>query len=461
MKEKTRIKKFTLMKDISPLDEILFAVVVLFMFFTMFYADLTVTAQYSLTLIDSLFDGKFASFYQNAMASGIAPEGAVYDIGIYLVFAVWGFPVWVLRMLFGVSVLSAGSLLWYKFLLILFAVGNGIVVEKIAKELKIAAESRSMFLFTSLLFNFPILVAAQYDVVPLFFILLGTLQSIRKNRKGFLLYFSLAFTMKPFALLPFLIILLLEEKNIVGIVVNGIISVIPLGVCKLIYMVNPVNIDSNNSFLADMFPKLVEVQMNVGNGSVSVFALFLLIVCASAYCFKPRQDTAEDGRWLIWFLYLGWCGFCMFVPIYPYWIIYLAPFLALVNAYDETRTNFMGFLDLAANVGVILIMIYRYSWVYGGENTFRYLILKFLPQVADQSHSVGSILFKLHFDMFETVIFAVVFAAFGVIGYIAYGGLRRGRIENVPVQKIHNCQWKIRIGMLYGWSLLCILLVLV
>ena len=129
------------------------------------YADLTVTAQYSLTLIDSLFDGEFASFYKNAMNSGIAPEGAVYDIGIYLVFAVWGFPVWILKKIFGISVLAAGGLLWFKVLLVLFAVGNAIVTEKIAKELKIVTDGMRFFLFLSLLFNFPIFVAAQYDVI--------------------------------------------------------------------------------------------------------------------------------------------------------------------------------------------------------------------------------------------------------------------------------------------------------
>ena len=64
MKEnsKLRIRKITGVSDISPLDAILAGIVMLFLFLSMFYADLTVTAQYSLTFIDSLFDGEFASF---------------------------------------------------------------------------------------------------------------------------------------------------------------------------------------------------------------------------------------------------------------------------------------------------------------------------------------------------------------------------------------------------------------
>ena len=445
---------------ISLLDGILLGIVMLFMFLTMFYADLTVTAQYSLTLIDSLFDGEAASFYRNAMASGIAPEGAVYDIGIYLVFAVWGLPVWILKTFFGVSALSVGSLLWYKLLLVLFAVGNGLIVEKIAEEIKILSNDTGLFLCISLLFNFPILVAAQYDVIPLFLILNGVLWSIRGNRKLFLIYFSLAFTMKPFAMLPFLIILLWMEKRLFCIVINGIISVIPLGICKIIYMMNPVNVGSNNSFLADMFPKLIEVKIEAGNSSISLFVLGLSAVCLVSYCFKPKKDTVADGRWLILFLYLVWCSFCIFVPIYPYWVIYLAPFLVLVTGYDRTRTNLVYFLDLIVNVGMIVTMVFRYSWVYGGEKTFSYLLLKFLYHEEREGHSVGELLSVLQFHLFGTVVFTCTLAALAAIAYFACVSLKRDPSDRVPVQEVHKWHWKVRIGILYGWSFLCILLIL-
>ncbi len=462
MKEnsKLRIRKITGVSDISPLDAILAGIVMLFLFLSMFYADLTVTAQYSLTFIDSLFDGEFASFYKNAMSSGIAPEGAVYDIGIYLVFAVWGLPVWILKKLLGISALATGSLLWFKLLLVLFAVGNALVTEKIAKELKIVTDGMSFFLFLSLLFNFPIFVAAQYDVIPLFFILCGILKSIRGDKKGFLIYFSFAFTMKPFAMLPFLIILLFNEKRLVPIGINGIVSMIPLGICKIAYMLNPVNVNSNNSFLADMFPKLIEVKIEAGNSSISIFTLCVLIVCVFAYCYKPQKDAAVDGRWLIWFLYLVWCGFCMFVPIYPYWIIYLSPFLVLMTLCDRTKTNLLCFFDLIANVGMLTIMIFRYSWVYGGENTFSYLLLKYLYRGENREHSVGGLLSSLHFDMFETVVFTATFVALASIAYIAYQDLKCKELNCGTIQSIHKWQWKARIGLLYGWSLLCILHIL-
>ena len=103
--------------EISRADLLLLTLAAGFCFLTMYYSDITITSRFSLTLWDSLFDGRLLSFYDNALASGVAPEGAVYDIGIYAVFAIWGLPVWILRNVAGLDPMSVGSLLWFKLLL--------------------------------------------------------------------------------------------------------------------------------------------------------------------------------------------------------------------------------------------------------------------------------------------------------------------------------------------------------
>ena len=96
-------------------------VALLVCFFTMYYADITVTSRFSLIFLDSLFDGSPLSFYSNALASGIAPEGAVYDIGMYIIFAVWNLPVWILQKTARLNAMSVGALLWVKLLPVLCA----------------------------------------------------------------------------------------------------------------------------------------------------------------------------------------------------------------------------------------------------------------------------------------------------------------------------------------------------
>lgn len=455
--ERIELKKYKL----SVLEVVFLSIALGFMFLTMFYADLTVTAQFSLTLIDSLFDGKFASFYNNALAMGIAPEGAVYDIGIYLVLAVWGIPVWILKSFLGIDVLSIGSLLWFKLLLVFFAIGCGIIIGKIAEEIDVKKEYAEKMWIFSLLFIFPVFVAAQYDIIPLLFMLNAILYAIRGNMKYCIVNFAIAFTMKPFALMTFLVVVLIKEKNIFKIAKDGIISIIPLAICKIIYMLNPVNNASNNTFLASMFGKLLEIGIDVGNGRISLFCLFLFIICIAAYLYESKNEPEKDGKWIIWLLYLTWMNFCVFTSAYPYWIIYMAPFMVLVVLYDELKLNFLLVMDLIINVGIIAIMTFRYSWVYGGTDTFSYLILKPWRNIKEDVGSIGNLLSILKLDTFIPTIYAIVLGALLVVAYIGYIHMKKETVNAMAEEKINKLHWWIRIIFLYGWCAVCILLLLI
>ena len=133
----------------------------------MYYADITVTAQYSLCFIDSLFDGKPFSFYNNALMSGIAPEGAVYDVGMYIIFAIWNLPIWILGKIADINILGIFPLLWFKTLLIVFAYGTLWLLKKIVSYLKFDEYTVKYLKWVYILaplFVFPVFVAAQYDI---------------------------------------------------------------------------------------------------------------------------------------------------------------------------------------------------------------------------------------------------------------------------------------------------------
>lgn len=449
-----------LKKKFSKTEIFLVGFIFIFIFMTMFYADITVTAQFSLTLIDSLFDGKFASFYNNALATGIAPEGAVYDIGIYIVFAVWGLPIWILNKLLGVSALSVGSLLWFKLLLVIFALGSEIVIEKIAAEINVNQNlAGKLYIFSPLLI-FPVLVVAQYDIIPIFFMLNGVMYAIQEDKRKSLIHFAISFTMKPFALLTFLVVLLVKEKNIFNILKAGILSIIPLVVCKGIYMLNPVNNASNNTFLMSMTHKLFDVSIDVGNGRVSIFCLFLFVICIVAYRKKTQNDKVRDGRWIIWLLLLVWMDFCIFTSAYPYWIVYFSPFLILVTLYNISELDFALVMELAGSVGIIILMTLEYSWVFGGENTFKYLLLKQMVS-NEKMHSVKDILCVFKFDSLEPPIFAATIAALASVAYLGYTKIGANTDSVLDIKLVNKWHWIGRIALLYGWCLLCVLLLLI
>ena len=443
------------------IEFIALALVYGFIFFTMFYADLTVTLQFSMTYIDSLFDGKFASFYNNALSTGIAPEGAVYDVGIYFIFAIWGLPVYILNKLFHVSYLSVGSLLWFKLLLVVFAFAIKWVIEKIAEEVGIDAKKVGKWWLVSPLMVFPALVAAQYDIIPVFFMLLGVLYAIKDEKLKCVLFFSISFIMKPISLIGFVIVLLIKEKKIVDIIKYGILSVVPILVCKLIYMINPVNNPTNNDFVAMNLKGLFDVGIDLGNEKISLFILVFFLICAFCFMYKPKENRESDGKYLIWCLYLVWLSFCVFTSVYPYWIIYMAPFIILISFFSKDGINKILIMESIASIGFILVLTYKYTWVYGGSKTYSYLLLQNIYVNKQDVSTVAGALNALGLGSFMSAIYAVVVGAFLVIAYKGYISLKHDEKENNESEKICSLQWWVKIAFLCAWCVLTLLILLI
>lgn len=192
-------------------------------FFTVHYTDIMITYKHSLEFLNCAWEGKLSEFYlyTNTYVEGLGNVGvAMYPMTVYLIFAIWNLPIWLL--------MKAGLLwypdsrpcwLWCKGLLIVALVGACWLMCSILKEVGKKREEQEEALFlllTALLFVEPIFAAAQYDIICLFFILLGIRQRLRDGRLTLkvVLIFAWASTLKFFALLVFAIVVLLDEKRL-------------------------------------------------------------------------------------------------------------------------------------------------------------------------------------------------------------------------------------------------------
>ena len=304
--------------EISRADLLLLTLAAGFCFLTMYYSDITITSRFSLTLWDSLFDGRLLSFYDNALASGVAPEGAVYDIGIYAVFAIWGLPVWILHNVAGLDPMSVGSLLWFKLLLAVSVAACLRLFWQIAKELgytKTVRAYASLVFLTSATLFFPVMVAAQYDIIPLFFILCGVFFWMKGEWKKFLIYFAVAATMKPFALLPLAVLVLLREKRIRRILLYLALAVLPMFLLKGIYSLSAGYRASCGSFLTTMLPMLLRVSIHIDNVDMSLFAVGVIGIYIFAYWRKDGESAVQNNRVAILVLAGIWAVFCLFVDL--------------------------------------------------------------------------------------------------------------------------------------------------
>lgn len=453
------LKKFA-WHELSKTDLILFLLGILFCFLTMYYWDITVTSRFSLIFIDSLFDGKFLSFYDNALSSGIVVEGAVYDIGFYLIFALWGLPVWILQKVVGLDPMSVGSLLWFKCLLLVFVAGSFAAFRRILTEVGYEKEVRDsaglMYLLSPLLI-FPVLVSAQYDIIPLYFILEGISCYLQGKKKSFLILSAVAMTTKPFAILPAVALILLREKKIRRILLDVVCSLIPMMLLKMLYSLSPGYRESCGNFLAGMLPALLNVSVELGNVQVSVFVLGLIAIYIYAYAQKETGRPVEDHRRALLVVGGVWAVFCLFVNVNmnPYWSVYLAPFLVMAVFMNGTNLNLSLILELVFHICLTILFVLKFTWVYGGSNMFEYLLLKPLYHslMGDQDGvTVAGILRKLMMEELRPALGAALVASIGGIFLLAAKGLRTGVSE--PDGKMDVWHVRARIAFVYVWILL-------
>lgn len=443
---------------------------------TMYYADMTVTGPFSVILWDSLLDGRLFSFYGNCFASGIAPEGAVYDIGLYLIFAVWNFPVWILNRLAGLGLTSVPALLWYKILPVLFVWMSANTVRELAEELGTAKKAAScagvLFLLSSMVV-LPVFVTAQYDSIPLYFILKGLFSYLRKDEgeeRRFYGYFAISLILKPLGVLILFLLILLREKNLFRIFVDLVRGCWLLILCKALCAISPDYRASTGGFLEKHLPDLLQAELPGGYGAVSIFVLGLAAVYLAAYFYDgTTKNSSENGRMSVLFSYGIWALFCAFGNMTPYWTIYLAPFLVLTFFLAGERRTSLLLADLVGELCLEIILIFKFSWVYGGEKTFSYLLLKPLCGKilrGERAVTVAGAFRNLGVEAYLPVLEGVLLAFLLMTALCTYQSIRAlGAKESIPEPEqtafvgslrvnVLRCHIGVRILLIYGWILL-------
>ena len=444
---------------IKPVDIIAGVIILSFCFFTMYYADITVTCQFGITFLDSLFDGKGLGFYANALAAGIAPEGAVYDIGTYVVFGIWGIPIWLLKETVGVSVLSVGSLLWFKFLLVIFLFGTVYFVVKIALQLGFShheSAAISIIYILSSTVVMPVFVVAQYDVLALFFLLLGINCYLDRKEKQFFIWIAVSMTIKPLTGLILLLLILLFEKRIVYIIVDLIKGSSLMLLCKAVYSFSPAYRESCSGFLQKNIVNMFSSSIAGSYSDISVFVVGLVIIYIAAYFYDDSLDFIKKAKIAMVLCFCIWALFCAFGSMTAYWTIYMAPFAVFTIFMNRKYIDKMLMLDILSNIMLTFLLINSYSWVYGGDKTFSYLVLKgFCGKVltGNQGTTVAGLLRRvLPAGWYFAAAAGIMIACMIMTVYYAYKGITE---ENqVPLKQPQMYRWHFRgrIILYYIWA---------
>lgn len=356
----------------------------LIFFYSFIYNDIIETMRMGIDVWYSLFDGQLNYFYArrtpvDAIAYPKTVQG-VYDFPIYIVFALWNFPLWIVENFFDVDVFrSPLCLMWGKTLLLLASVMIMGALYHLCRTLEV--DEKNSFLavvlfLTSNFFMSSIIMMSAYDIVVLYFAILGIDYFFRGDMKKFTICFMCAIPLKFFALLIFIPLVLLREKRIWKIAGYVVVSVLPILVfrffipCRAVFEdPSSVALSLQNIFestelsnLAFLYTVTYEWETSLSRIYLSLaFWGMLYLIC---YFYNPGCEE-KIKKWGIYICFLTFANLFITCMTHPYWIMLLVPFTVIIMAMNSQYSYVNLVLETLMTWGMLLAQIFKFPWCFG------------------------------------------------------------------------------------------------
>ena len=344
-----------------------YATLLLF-YLTYFYTDVAITTRSGIDFWTYLFNGQIGQFYdlsKNMTFYDTLHCDALYDFSVYIIFAIWDFPLWLIEKLTKIDALySTPCLLWAKGIMLPFLAGCVIYLKKIGEELKFSKEKISwclLIFLTSAFVTSSIFVLCQYDIIGIFFSLIALYYYIKGDMKKFTLFMAISITMKNFALFIFLPLLLLKVKKVCNIVLYTLGSMSIFLASQILFTV--LGTTPAGSFLFAQMNKMLMGTIDLGLGNASLFIIVYLGILLFCYL-KQIDSTYELQRFSTYIPFAVWTAFFVFSESSPYWIILITPYFALMVCQNTALLKVNLWLDTFAGIGLILAQNLFFPWVF-------------------------------------------------------------------------------------------------
>ena len=144
------------------------------------YMDTNSIIRCGIDVFRSIVEGRFFEYYDFAAesrAAGLMVHAPTYDILFYLTIGIWEIPLAIYELITGKNAANSSVANMYsKLLLLVFLIAAAYVIYKIAIQIKLnekIAKWASFFFLTSGFVVAYLCIAGQYDIIGIFFLLLG------------------------------------------------------------------------------------------------------------------------------------------------------------------------------------------------------------------------------------------------------------------------------------------------
>ena len=336
-----KIRELLTCNNITRLDWAIFIVISVFCFLSFNqFGDMRHTVASSFTYLN----GHIFDFYKyNTTLEYIKLNN--YMPSSYILFAIWNFP---LKLLFSMdgSNIGLGVIYYNKIFTTLFYIACAIIMYKICKTIGFddkKSKITSFLWLTTPIAIFSQFIFGQYDIFTVFFTLLGVYFYFKNDDFKFALFFGIALTFKYFAAFIFIILLIYREKNIIKIIKQCTIFIIPFAIELLIYISDSAFREGVFGFGANSFIFGLTLKTEYGM-NIKIFLMFWIFICGYTY-FNEVKNKSENEKYI--FYYLSLVSFMLFglSHWHPQWIIFITPFLVFGTVINR-KYNFFMLLDI-------------------------------------------------------------------------------------------------------------------
>lgn len=354
---------------------------------TCYYMDLQSLTIWTVNVWDTIYEtGNPFNYYaysaQNLYGLSHAMVGS--DFLIYLPWAIWNLPIWILQRFFNLTILEHPLMLLYsKCFLIFILMITSVVMKKIANLLTNNTEdlAKNLILYNSSFFVLTgIAYIGQNDILVILVMLLAVYNLIKGNIPKFILWAALSIALKPFFIFSYIALILLKEKRIVRIGLYGLLGMSIYFIQKIPFLFAPMYKESlSYGPTSNVLELLLKSTFSISPVGISVFVLSLLIVYVMAYFDNEKADGKGKIIYyctLPFLCFFAFTNFESYRPIYLYTIFYLLmlikPQYRRINLWLETIST--GCLIVYYMVSDLLF--YNGNYIY-------------LPFRNDTSHTIN------------------------------------------------------------------------
>lgn len=370
-------------KKITRIEWGIVFVAILLPLYSFLYIDTNSIIRCGIDVFKSIVEGGVKDYYDYAKASqtaGLMIHPPTYDFVFYLTVGIWEVPIALTELITGDTFQKSFLVLAYsKTLLFVFLLLCTVMVKKIAVELtvkeKYAQWAAFMFLTSGMVFSY-LCIAGQYDIIGIFFSLVGVYFYLKKDMRKFGLLFAVAVQYKFFPLFIFLPLLLLRVKKIPQILGYLMLPIVSVMLFRLPFM-NDMAIAEKNAINGEMAERILANRISILDTAIPLS--FLLIGAVCIWCYFKEIDSEEQDRYYaiyIPFLSLGLL-FCSF-PFYPYWLLYITPWMPLLYFLrKDICDKKVLWIEAGMSVGIMWAQFLHFPWIFDLNNT-NYMLLDVL-----------------------------------------------------------------------------------